>query len=161
MTPGPRAAVRALLLDPADRLLLLRGHDPSRPDRGPFWFTVGGGLDPGETPEAALRREIAEEVGIREVRVGPAVWLLRNRFVFNGRAIDQENTFYLARTEEVAVDRSGEDQLEKESITGSRWWTLAELRATPDHLYPVPLAARLADLLATGPPPSPIRLPDE
>lgn len=156
-----REAVRALLLDPADRLLLLCGRDPSRPERGPFWFTVGGGLDPGETPETALRREIVEEVGIRDIRVGPPVWLLRNRFIFNGRAIDQENTFYLVRTGETAIDRSGEDEVEQEAIVGTRWWTLDELRATPDRLYPVPLVPCLTSLLREGPPREPIRLPDE
>lgn len=162
MTPsGPRTAVRALLLDPADRLLLLCGRDPSRLERGVFWFTVGGGLDPDEPAEAALRREITEEVGIREVSVGPAVWLLRNRFVFNGRAIDQANTFYVVRTRETAVDRSGQDQVERESIMAARWWTLDELRATDDQLYPVPLVDRLTVLLREGPPTSPIRLPDE
>ncbi len=159
--PLPRAAVRALLLDPSDRLLLLCGRDPSRPERGRFWFTVGGGLDPGESPEVALRREIAEEVGIHDVQVGPSVWLLRNRFVFNGRAIDQENTFYVVRTGDATIDRSGQDQVERESITGARWWNLEELRATADQLYPVPLEPRLTTLLRDGPPPSPIRLPDE
>lgn len=156
-----RAAVRALLLDPADRLLLLCGRDPSRPERGRFWFTVGGGLDPGEVPETALRREIVEEVGIRDLRVGPPVWLLRNRFVFNGREIDQENTFYLVRTAETAVDRSGQDQVEREAIVGTRWWTLDELRTTPDQLYPLPLVPRLTALLRDGPPSTPVRLPDE
>ena len=156
-----RAAVRALLLDPADRLLLLCGRDPSRPERGPFWFTVGGGLDPEEVPEVALRREIAEEVGIRDLAIGPPVWLLRNRFVFNGRAIDQENTFYLVRTTETVIDRSGEDEVEQASIVGARWWTLDELRGTRDQLYPVPLVRGLTALLGEGPPPVPIRLPDE
>lgn len=156
-----RAAVRALLLDGTDRLLLLCGRDPSLPERGPFWFTVGGGLDPGETPETALRREIAEEVGIRHITVGPPVWLLRNRFVFNGRVIDQENTFYLVRTGDTDVDRSGEDEVEQESIVEARWWTLDELRATPERLYPVPLVPGLTELLRHGPPREPIRLPDE
>lgn len=156
-----RTAVRALLLDPADRLLLLCGRDPSRPDQGSFWFTVGGGLDPGEVPDRALRREITEEVGIRDVSIGPPVWLLRNRFVFNGRPIDQENTFYLARTAETALDRSGEDEVELASIVDARWWTLEELRTTRDRLYPVPLVAGLTALLRDGPPATPVRLPDE
>lgn len=159
--PGIRAAVRALLLDPSDRLLLLCGRDPVLPEQGLYWFTVGGGLDPGETPESALRREIAEEVGIRDVSIGPPVWLVRNRFVFAGRAIDQDNTFYLVRTGDTAVDRSAQDEVEQASIVGARWWTLDELRATSDQLYPLPLVPHLARLLCKGPPPAPIRLPDE
>lgn len=159
--PGIRIAARALLLDPAGRLLLLCGRDPSRPDASRFWFTVGGGLEPGESPQAALRREIAEEVGIRDVRIGSPVWLLRNRFAFNGRWFDQENTFYLVRTDETAVDRTGEDRDEREAILAARWWTLDELRVTSDRLYPLPLVPALTALLREGAPPSPVRLPDE
>ena len=45
--------------DPAGRVLLLRRTE----DRGGFWQQVTGRIEPGETPEAAARRELAEETG--------------------------------------------------------------------------------------------------
>lgn len=161
MSVAVRRAVRALLLDPEERLLLLCGHDPSNPGRSTFWFTVGGGLEPGEDPEVGLRREIFEEVGLRNVRLGPPVWLLRNRFTFNGVDYDQENVFYLARTDLTDIDRSGQEPTEEEAILEARWWRLEELRRTTDQLYPRPLVPALAALLHDGPPDSPLRLPDE
>lgn len=41
-----RTSARVVLLDEQDRVLLMRGHDPKTPDL-PFWFTVGGGIEPG------------------------------------------------------------------------------------------------------------------
>jgi 8-oxo-dGTP pyrophosphatase MutT (NUDIX family) len=51
-------------VDEADRVLLCR-FAFDKPD-GPVvvWAAPGGGLEPGETPLAALRRELAEEIGL-------------------------------------------------------------------------------------------------
>ncbi|MCH5183687.1 MAG: 8-oxo-dGTP diphosphatase [Oscillospiraceae bacterium] len=45
-------------------LLLHRTKKPSDPNEGK-WIGVGGKLEPGETPEACMRREIREETGLR------------------------------------------------------------------------------------------------
>lgn len=63
---GPRAGstrvrIGAKLLATADgRALLIR---EVRPDGSTFWSLPGGGLRPGESPRAGLRREVAEELG--------------------------------------------------------------------------------------------------
>jgi lipoyl(octanoyl) transferase len=44
---------------PDGRILLLRRS----PERGGFWQQVTGRIEPGETPEAAARRELREETG--------------------------------------------------------------------------------------------------
>ncbi len=74
-----RPSARVVLLDDADRLLMLRIHDSSA-TRGPnpitadFWLLVGGGVQPGDTYEQAAYREVFEETGIRDVSIGPCVW---------------------------------------------------------------------------------------
>ena len=44
-----RPTARVLLLDREDRILLLKGRLPGNPLAEGSWFTVGGGLEPGET----------------------------------------------------------------------------------------------------------------
>ena len=55
----------AMIFDDQDRILLL--DHVFRPDSG--WGIPGGFLNKGEQPEAALRRELREEIGIEVERV--------------------------------------------------------------------------------------------
>src|SRR5699024_11463528 len=56
-------SARVLVFDAAGRVLLVRGHDADQVDRT-WWFTIGGGIEPGETPRQAAVRELQEEAGI-------------------------------------------------------------------------------------------------
>lgn len=72
--------VGAALLD-TGRLLAARRSAP--PDLAGRWELPGGKVEPGETPEAALARELREELGV-EVEVGeriPGEWPLRPPYV--------------------------------------------------------------------------------
>ncbi|WP_285669732.1 (deoxy)nucleoside triphosphate pyrophosphohydrolase [Paralimibaculum aggregatum] len=52
----------AALIDPDGRVLL--AQRPAHKAMGGLWEFPGGKVEPGETPEAALIRELAEELGI-------------------------------------------------------------------------------------------------
>jgi hypothetical protein len=78
--------------------LLPRGIDRTKPDTAPWWFPVGGGLAPGETPEEAATRETREETGLAISDPGPTVFTRRFTWDFEGEEYDQEEWFFLVRT---------------------------------------------------------------
>jgi len=142
----PRRASRVLVVDEAGRLLLFHGFDPARPDHG-YWFTVGGGLDPGESAAQGAVRELFEETGLRAAAtdLGEPVWREVTEFPFDGRRYRQEQEFFVLRVPVVEIDTGGFNEIERACVDGHRWWTIEELETTAERCYP----AGLADLLRT------------
>jgi 8-oxo-dGTP pyrophosphatase MutT (NUDIX family) len=146
--PLPRRAARILVIDGAGRVLLFRGWDPARPSHR-YWFTPGGGLDPGESPAQGAARELAEETGlrVRPEELGQPVWEDVTTFPFDGEWYRQEQQFFLLRVPAWEVDTAGFDQIERRSIDDHRWWSIDELASTDDRVYPAGLADRLRRVL--------------
>lgn len=151
MSAEIRTVARVVLLDPQDRILLMHGFEPEDPAKT-WWFTPGGGLEGDESHEQAARRELAEETGITDVELGPVLWKRKCSFPFDGRRWEQDEWYFLARTERTATDLGGLTELERRSVRGLRWWTSAELRATRETVYPTKLAELLRTLLDEGSP---------
>lgn len=147
MDPRPRVAARVLLIDEHDRVLLFRGSDPAEPAVR-YWFTPGGGLDPGETFAGAATRELLEETGlwVPPSEIGEAVHDEVTFFSFNGVKYRQEQRFYLVRVRRFEVSTAGFDGYETESIDRHHWWSVAELEQTDDVFYPTDLVAVLKRL---------------
>lgn len=60
---GPEAIAAAALV--RDGRLLLGHRHPARRNYPDCWDLIGGHVEPGETPVAAVRRECLEEIGVR------------------------------------------------------------------------------------------------
>ncbi|GAA3746191.1 hypothetical protein GCM10022239_22200 [Leifsonia bigeumensis] len=121
-------------------MLLFRGRDASAPDRGSWWFTPGGGLDAGESPREAALREVREETGLALSSVSGPVFEQEIDFAFEDIQLHQYEQFFVAWVTAFDVTHDGGTELEKRSMLESRWWSLAELEATTETIYPAVLA---------------------
>jgi TDG/mug DNA glycosylase family protein len=133
--PVDRHAVRALVVDGEGRVLLLRWRNPASGEV--WWITPGGRVDPGETEQAALRRELREECGL-EAEPGPLVHERVHVYPLDRVIVRQRDRFYLVRVGRHEVAPAVD--LAAENVHGHRFWTLAELRATEERIAPPDLA---------------------
>jgi 8-oxo-dGTP pyrophosphatase MutT (NUDIX family) len=140
------------LLSEDESLVLISGLDPSAHGAEPFWVLPGGGLEDGEPPEEAARREAYEELGVRLGDLGPPVWRRHASFVFDGALWEQDEVFFVVRCprfEPVAVALT---EAEMRWTTGARWWSLDELASTTELIFPARLAQLVRTWLSAGPP---------
>ncbi|MCW5748621.1 MAG: NUDIX domain-containing protein [Alphaproteobacteria bacterium] len=158
-------SARALLIDPHDRVLLMRlaaGRialsDNAAATRPTFWVTPGGSLDAGESFEAALLREIWEETGLRLTEPGRWVWTGERELERNGERIMTVARVFAQR---VAAFEPAPPQLtaeEHDSFRGFRWWSVADIAASPERFVPRHLARLLPPILRGDWPAEPIRV---
>jgi double-stranded uracil-DNA glycosylase len=150
LEPVDRIAVRALVLDEEQRTLLVKFRD----DEGQIWWTTpGGGIDEGEDLEAALRRELAEELGLDDFELGPEIWRREHTFAWRATIHRQRERIWLV--EIARHEPSPRVDLAAELVVDVRWWTPDELEAATETLVPERLPELLRHLRQNGPPAEP------
>lgn len=162
MSDDVRYAVRVLLFDPAGRLLLLHA---AVPNGGTIWCPPGGAIEPGESPEEAVQREVLEETGLQLGHPGRHVWT--RSLVMTGANAEAFGThhherFFAIQLEEVPgidLDRNP-DLTELDTLKGFRWWAPDELAAATIEVFvPRDLADRVRPLIEGDWPSEPLTLP--
>ena len=108
-------------------------------EREPFYWLPGGGLEPGETSEECLRREMREEAAL-EITVGQLLYVSENLYVESG---DYRHELSLYRLAEIVSGPHGapsDERLHEWHVPGNQ----------PGPLLPGEVAAELAVDLAHG-----------
>lgn len=146
-----RRAARVLILDEAGRVLLVQGHDADEPDRQ-WWFTIGGGIDEGETAREAARREMFEETGLRvdiDDLQGPVVERSAIFDFARERCRQDEEFFYVRVSADEQLSTAGWTELENNFIDDLAWMTVEELREVSVEVFPKVLPD-IVESLANG-----------
>lgn len=161
-----RQSCRGLLIDAADRILLLEHRIDGG---GSVWVSPGGGIEAGEDPLEALRRELFEETGLRlaTAEAAPLVWVQTAplpEMLAHGYA-GVINFYFLLRVDAFepvsGVDANAPGHPALEGIRDQRWWSLPDIAAAHHSgtlFSPRALPTLLASLLADGPPLTPIAM---
>lgn len=150
-----RSAVRALIIDEHDHVLLVRFEFPT----ASAWALPGGGLEHGESPEAGLRRELHEELGFADFELGPHIW---NRLhvipILNTDFDGQRDLVHVIRTRRFEPRPTiGWEAMRAEHVHEMRWWSATEIEQATDLLFaPQRLAGLLAMYMSDGAPAAPI-----
>ena len=87
------------------------------------WTFPKGHLEPGETPEAAAVREVAEETGY-DCGIAGQLHIAQYSFVRNGRRVDKDVRWYLMKL-------NGGDGVVKtpDEVAAVEWLTIEEARS--------------------------------
>ncbi|MCB2229358.1 NUDIX domain-containing protein [bacterium] len=155
LRPDVRDTVRVILLDPDDRVLMIQVEggdlvDPENVIDHPFWITPGGGIEDGETPEDAVRREIAEETGLTDVDCGPNIWYGEQTLIWKGETTLFREFFFLVRARSLESKGKNLTDLERSMFQKYRWWTVAELQSTSETICPARLGEYVDELIRNG-----------
>jgi len=144
-----RQAVRALLLDEDDQVLLAHFNWEGLDVPGGFWACPGGGVDAGESPTVALRRELIEELGLEAADIKGPVWRLTRLFPMEDWD-GQTDVTYLVRAPH--FEPRAQVDLTAENVHGVRWFSPAELAAGVETFSPRDLHEQVVRVLADGVP---------
>jgi 8-oxo-dGTP pyrophosphatase MutT (NUDIX family) len=149
-----RTGARMFLFDDRDRVLLIHEHFFDGGQELEHWLTPGGGVEPGEPLPRAATREVYEETGLRVELPRDAVEVHQQRrhWSWRGADYDQLDHFFAAwlggPTE---VQATALTEMERETVVGARWWTLAQLQASAEVFEPPNIASLVSGLLAAAP----------
>jgi 8-oxo-dGTP diphosphatase len=148
-SPQPHRAGRVLVVaaavvdDLADPTSLLAARRSAPVSLAGRWEFPGGKVDPGETPEQALHRELREELGVR-VRLGAEV-LVPDGAAHDGAAWILNETYAMRVWFAVVVDGIPEPLVEHDRLA---WLPRGAWHTVPWLDADVPIVDALVSLVA-------------
>ncbi|KNY04761.1 MULTISPECIES: NUDIX hydrolase [unclassified Microbacterium] len=137
-----RVAAYAVVTDDDGRLLLARWIEGRRV----AWTMPGGGLEPGEDPQAAVRRELREETGYT-VKVGELLGIHSRVIPASQRVNDSDQPLHTLRIVYRASVTGGRLQYETDGSTDMAAWYPLKSVAELQRVKLVDISLRMAGLL--------------
>jgi 8-oxo-dGTP pyrophosphatase MutT (NUDIX family) len=160
-----RSAVRVVLLNEANELLLMCMDDPTIASigekyAGRFWTLIGGEIEPGETIQDAAVREVFEETGLSEedIELGPQVWSGKLDLIFKGKPTHIKQEFIVAKTRRRDISLANLTPDEKEVVKQVAWFSLDRIINSGEVIHPIVLPKYLPDVIAGRYPKEPLEI---
>ncbi len=133
---------------------LMKVEDPSYEDSSRksrfFWCTIGGKIEEGEDELEAVKREVLEETGLENFKVGALAFYGEHTLKVNGVPVRHIEKYYLVYVSQALIHQKNLTDNERKVIRDMRWWPLQELLVTEEVFYPRSLALELEDVLRGG-----------
>lgn len=136
-----RVAAYAIITDDEGRILLAHWNE----GRHSAWTLPGGGLDPGEDPKHAARREIREETGYRAV-VGDLLGIHSRVIPAHRRIAESDQSLHTLRIVYRARIVGGRLRNEVDGSTDRAEWFRVEELASVRRVKLVGIGMRMAGL---------------
>jgi ADP-ribose pyrophosphatase YjhB (NUDIX family) len=133
-----------MLFDEASAILLIRFVVPREGGDFVFWALPGGEIEDGETEIEAARREVREELGLELTVAGP-VYCESNQFWHQGEMQDNVDFLFRAECGREEPRLIGFTTDEKKIMKEVRWWSVAEVEASKERIFPEGLAGRMRE----------------
>lgn len=143
-----------MVVTDGEAVLLFADTDPGVPGSR-WWVTPGGGIDAGESEEAAAVRELAEETGL-VVAASDLIGPVMRRVAVHGysdQVCAQTEAFYVLRVPRFEVDTAGHTADEQVTLSGHAWWPVDQPGSLVEPVWPavLPAVLDLADHPAAWP----------
>lgn len=118
-----RRKVRAIIANDTGEFLFIQPHGY----KADTWTFVGGGIEPGESEEQAILREIREETGLTSL-IDLHISSVKHHFVFSDRAKSRRHLDYDGQAANVffaTVSSDSDVDIQVEEIQAYRWCSLS------------------------------------
>uniref|UniRef100_UPI00048EA817 NUDIX hydrolase n=2 Tax=Pseudomonas TaxID=286 RepID=UPI00048EA817 len=140
-----RKSARLLVINPDQQVLLFKFvHKDDALAGSEHWATPGGGLEEGETFQAAAIRELREETGIQISSVAEPVAERRFEMLLpSGEWVFSVEQYFVVQVADPTLSRADWTAHELKVMAEHHWWSVEELRCTEQTVWPEALLEML------------------